>query len=387
MKILFLSQSLPYPIYKDGLTVRVYNLLKSLSSYIDIHLISFGEHTLSSAEESELRSFCTYDIIPFEFEGGVLGRIKKSVSPRRYYSQEFKHAVRLALNAYQPDAIFVEQTFMSQYVTEFGDLPKVMSSVDAISFSAFLQSELEPSTIKSFLLKFLGAQRRLIEWYYFSKFTTITAVSSDDAYKLSTVVKQDVKTIPNGVDSEFFSPIKYVDRDTLVFTGVLSNPGNEEACLFLFDKVFPLIRDKLPKVKFVVAGRKPTASLKNAIPDYVQLMSDVDDIRDAFKNALCFLAPIDIGAGIKNNVLQAMAMGVPVLTNSLVADAINMIDEETGFIENDRSKYCDRLIYLLSQIDQLEKVGLEGRQHILTHFSWDSVALKYISLLESEIND
>ncbi|EGR0072923.1 glycosyltransferase [Vibrio vulnificus] len=342
---------------------------------------------MSHEEQSELRSFCTYEIIPFKFEGGVLGRIKKSISPRRYYSIEFKNAVQSALSTYQPDAVFVEQTFMSQYVTDFIDFPKVMSSVDAISFSAFLQSELEPSAIKSFLLKFVGAQRRLIEWYYFSKFSTITTVSFDDSHKLSKVVGKDVKTIPNGVDADFFFPLKYHNRDTLVFTGVLSNPGNEEACIFLLEKVFPVIKNKLPKIKFVVAGRKPTKMLVSAIPDYVQLMPDVDDLRDAFTNALCFLAPIEIGAGIKNNVLQAMAMGVPVLTNNLVAGAINITDNETGFIEDDRNNYCDRLLYLLSQTDRLEVVGLKGREHILEHFSWDSVALKYISLLESEIND
>jgi polysaccharide biosynthesis protein PslH len=386
MRILFLSQALPFPIYRDGLTVRVYHLLKYLSQHADVHFIAFSDKGMNREEEKELSSFCSHEVIPYKYDGSALGALKKSISPRRYYSSDFKVAIAKAIDNFKPEAILVEQTFMSQYVKEFSEYPRVMSAVDAISFSAFLQAKIEKSLLKKAFLNMLGYQRRFIEWYYFSLFNTVTAVSEDDANKLASVIKRNVQVVPNGVDADFFSPIKCQVRDTLIFTGVLSNPGNEEACLFLFNEVFPVVRERFPHIKFVVAGRSPTSKIMAAKPEYVNLMPDLEDLRDAFHNALLFLAPIEIGAGIKNNVLQAMAMGVPVITNNLVADAINILDNSTGFVENDRAKFYQRVVDLIAEDKLLQKIGSKGRQHVLEYYSWESVALRYISMLEEEIN-
>lgn len=381
MKILILSQGLPFPIYRDGLTIRVFHLLKEFASRAQCHLVAFSEYDLSNEELLQLRKMCTYHIVPHNPQRGVLGTARKILSSRRYYSEEFRDSIRFALNHQKPDIIFAEQTFIAQYADLFNEYPSVMSAVDAISLAALRQADGASNRLGRLTWKYVARQRLAIERKYFPKFDAVTAVAEEDADFLRKNAKVNIEVIPNGVDTEHFNPIAAGGaRVSVIFSGNLNAMMNEEAALYLLESVYPFIHERRPDLTLVIAGRGVTSRLRVAIPAYVALREDVPDMREALSDGLIYLSPIAHGTGIKNNVLQAMAMGIPVVTTKLIADPIAVVDGETGFVMERGVDLGERIVALLDEDDVLRRVGASGRQHVESNYSWSGVAEKYFNI-------
>jgi hypothetical protein len=129
--------------------------------------------------------------------------------------------------------------------------------------------------------------------------------------------------VPNGVDTEFWARSAPLLGDAIVFTGVMRYPPNEDAAVHLITDVLPLVRQQEPGVPCLVVGRDPTPRLLEvARRASVTVTGYVDDVRPWLERAAVFAAPLRQGAGIQNKVLEAMAMGVPVVASPLAADGV-----------------------------------------------------------------
>lgn len=381
MKILFLSQGLPFPVYQDGLTVRVYHLLREFAKHAEVHLIAFGDHELTTAEAEELRSMASYDIINYQPPKGITGLARKVISNRRYFDERFVKSIQAAIKSFKPDIAFCEQTFMAQYADVLNDLPKVMSAVDAISLAALRQATIG-GTLRHFLAwRYVAYQRSFFEKKYFPEYDRITAVSQEDANFLSDLMNREVLVISNGVDTDYYTP-KLLDdaRKTILFTGNLSAPMNEDACIYLLREVFPGLHAKHPEIKLEIAGRAPTARICSEKPNYVDLNADMPDLRDAYKKAILCVSPIAHGTGIKNNILQAMAMGIPVVVSPLIARPIQIVHNETGFVAERGQEFLETLKMAVENPSLLGNVGGDGRLHIEEKFSWQHVSSCYMNI-------
>lgn len=388
MRILMLSQGLPFPIYRDGLTIRVYHLLHEFSRAATCHLIAFSEYDLTADEERALEKLATFDIVPYTPARGTRGLLGKLASSRRYYSEEFSVKIRHALREFKPDVVIAEQTFMAQYADILGTCPKVMSAVDAISLAARKQAQMAESVLGTFAWRFVARQRLGIEKRYFPKFDRITVVGTEDAEFLERELDRGVLVVPNGVDTEYFNPSRLsADRDAIVYTGNLSAPMNREACLYLLREVFPIIHANRPDVQLVIAGRDPPDDILRSMPPYVTTKFNLDDMRDALAGARVCVSPIAYGTGIKNNVLQSMAMGIPVVMTPLIASPIGVADRETGYVADRGAPFLRALEDALDDPAELERVGQAARLHIERQFSWQHVATTYFSMFQDLIDD
>ncbi len=388
LKILMLSQGLPFPVYRDGLTIRVYHLLKEFSKRAECHLISFADYSLSEEEIKSLQSIASYDIVSHVPSGGLWGTLKKILSKARYYSKSFEEKIEESTRTFKPDVVVAEQTFMSQYADAVKDIPKVMSAVDAISLAAIRQSEIDENFLMNLSWKYVAYQRLGIEKKYFKKFDRITVVGEDDAEFLRTKLKKDVQVIPNGVDREYFAPsFRSDNRQSIIFTGNLSSPMNEEACLYLLQRIFPIIHTKYKHVNLTIAGRSPSDKIKSATPPYITIKADVPDMRDVMRDAMICVSPIMYGTGIKNNVLQAMAMGIPVLTTPLIADPIRIIHNDTGIVAKRDSAFLEAIETALENPSLLDKIGENGRLHVEKNFSWEHVASRYMDMFAEVVDE
>lgn len=382
MKILMLSQGLPFPIYRDGLTIRVYHLLKELSHKASCHLISLADYPLGKEDEAELRTMASYDIISYTPESGAIGTIKKIISKRRYYSPAFAAKVRECIASFCPDVVLAEQTFMAQYVDDLAGTPAVISAVDAISLAAIRQSHIHRNPLKKLAWKYVAFQRLAIERKYFRKFGALTVVGEEDADFLRHRVGLEVLTIPNGVDTEFFAPRPHGSRVAVLFSGNLAAPMNEEACLYLLRQVFPQLHSQHRDLEFVIAGRGPTQKIRDALPPFVTLRPDIADMRDAMQDTMLYLSPIRYGTGIKNNVLQAMSMGIPVVVTPLIAGPIRITSSEEGLVAERGKEFLEAIEIALNDPLLREQIGNRGRNHVVKFYSWAGIASEYFKLFE-----
>jgi glycosyltransferase involved in cell wall biosynthesis len=385
MKILFLSQGLPFPVYKDGLTLRVYHLLNEFSKRAKCHMISFSEYPLTEEQIDTLSTITEYNLIEKKETPNLIGITQKILSCKRFFSKQFEKQIKNCLKTFKPDVVMAEQTFMAQYADTIKNTPKVISAVDAISLAAIRQSQIYKSVFKRILWRYIAYQRLRIEKKYFKEYDRITVVADCDAQFLRKKLNKNIHVIPNGVDTQYFTPSKKnLNRKAIVFTGNLSAPMNEESCLYLLNSIFPILNRKYKDINLVIAGRKPTEKILQAAQPYVIIKKDLPDIRDALADAMICVSPVIYGTGIKNNVLQAMAMGIPVMTTALIANPIGIKNYENGFIAERGDTFLSLLIKIIENPSLLDRIGINGRLHVEKYFSWEYVASCYLNMF-SEI--
>jgi sugar transferase (PEP-CTERM/EpsH1 system associated) len=180
--------------------------------------------------------------------------------------------------------------------------------------------------------------------------------------------------VPNGVDHAFFRP-QAAERSvpTLVLSGVMSYGPNEDAALRLVDEVLPLVRRSVPDAEVVIVGREPSARLRErAGRPGVHVTGFVPDVRPFLANASVFVAPLRFASGVQNKVLEALAMGVPVVTTPEVADGLRLDGglEAPVAVARQAGELADRIVKLLGEPAERERLAAEGRRFVEEHFDW-----------------
>jgi polysaccharide biosynthesis protein PslH len=183
--------------------------------------------------------------------------------------------------------------------------------------------------------------------------------------------------LPNGVDVEQF---KFKNHDyshahTLLFTGNMDYAPNVDAVIYFVNDVFPLIKSSFPEVKFVIAGQRPidkVLQLHNGKD--VLVTGFVEDLTDLYNSASVVVAPLRFGAGTQNKVLEAMAMGIPVVCSNIGFDGLEIQDGEGAFMRTNSQDFAQQVIALLGDSSLREKTGSLGTLKINQSFSWAQIA-------------
>ncbi len=153
-----------------------------------------------------------------------------------------------------------------------------------------------------------------------------TVVGERDARVLRALVpgcRDRVRTIPNGVEVHPLEPESEDDRPTVAFTGVLNYGPNVLGARHLAEEVWPRIQSTVPDARLTIAGRRPSPEVL-ALADRhgIDVLADVPDIQEVLRKAWVVVAPMLSGAGIKNKVLEAWAVGRPVVLYEVAANGL-----------------------------------------------------------------
>lgn len=168
----------------------------------------------------------------------------------------------------------------------------------------------------------------------------------------------------------------YIEEElqSLIFTGSMSYPPNVHAVLFFFEMIYPLIKQQIPEVKFYVVGNNPSKGILRLRSSDIIITGFVEDIRPYIAKASVVIVPIisDDG-GFKIKVLEAMAMGKPIVSTSLGAKGIDVSDGENIIIAGNPKEFADRVIELLNNEQQRKRIGANARRLIEEKYSWEKM--------------
>lgn len=205
----------------------------------------------------------------------------------------------------------------------------------------------------------------------------VSAAEAAMFVRTAVVEGADVRALDNGVDLKYFNAlpdISLIDnqqKPLLVFTGQMDYRPNIEAVKSFACAVFPSIRATHPNARFAIVGRNPTpqVSALAELPGVV-VTGGVPDVRGWLAAADVVVAPLRIARGIQNKVLEAMAMGRPVVASPQAAEGIDAQDGAHFVIANTPAEEAQAIVALLAEPERATALGKAARARMEARYEW-----------------
>jgi glycosyltransferase involved in cell wall biosynthesis len=228
---------------------------------------------------------------------------------------------------------------------------------------------------------------RLYERKTFAQFDLVTMVSKQDKlfserHVCGTDVKVDV--VPNGVDCRFNRPgLASPVPGRLVYSGALTYSVNFDAMDYFLQEIYPLIKRKVPSVSLVITGSLEGVKIEQlALDDSISLTGYVDDIRREIASAMALVVPLRVGGGSRLKILEAMALGTPVVATTKGVEGLDVRAGKDLLITDDPMEFADQTVRLLLEEDLRQGLISNGRRTVQTQYDWQLIGRKYANLIE-----
>lgn len=386
MKLLVLTSRFPYPLEK-GDKLRLYHQLVELAEYHEIILVALSDEKVGESDWAEVKKICGEVYVFHRSRWMILKNLMLAIFTGMpfqvafFYDRGVKKRIRELIGQTQPTHIYCQLIRTAALVGDV-PVPKTLDYMD--NFSAWTR-KLASHQRWPWSKWFLEMEARRVEAFekkVFSCFDHHTIISEQDRDRFSFDEKKKIQCIPNGVDVAFFQPRQGTGKKyDLAFIGNLGYYNNVEAARFLVQEVMPLVWSRHPECRVLLAGARPDPSLKKLAEGNVHLAGWVDDIRDAYAVAAIFVAPIFLGVGQQNKILEAMAMGIPCVTTEQVNRAIGARPGQEILVAGSTEDFASQIILLKENAQLQQKISEQGLSFVRKNFSWKTAVYELHQLI------
>lgn len=386
MRILLLCDRYPNS-YQDGLLLRVLHLAKRLRRSHQIDLLCYYEGRLDGEPVEIFNHIWSVPPPARKLSRGWLALIA-GWNPYKLYprSREMERLLKEEIKPQDYDVVWDAGASLFLHLPSSWDaVPVVADLVDDMVLT-FWRAMISTAGMRTKVRFFkYMVVNLLFERYCMSRVAHCVVVSEEDAEafrKVSSGVP--VSVIQNGVDIDFFTPgTGFQIRERLVFEGAMVFPPNQQAAIFLVKEIMPRIWVSMPNATLTIVGRDPTPEILALASERVIVTGAVEDIRPYVREAEVFVCPLQSGAGIKNKLLQAWAMGKAVVATSLSVGGLNAVDGENLIVRDEPGAFAKAVLDLMEEPEYRVDLGVQGRRTVEGSFSWDARSASFESLLQS----
>jgi sugar transferase (PEP-CTERM/EpsH1 system associated) len=387
MRILVIDEEFPYPL-DSGKRIRSYNLLSRLAHRCELHYLAFGSEdsesyaALSTAGMNPIPVPATIPpqsgpLFYFRLAANLLSRYPYIVE--RHYSKLFQNCLRDAVANLRPDVILCEWTPYAAYVREKRDLPTVVVAHNLEQRIWRRYYEHEASPLKKWYIGRQVTKVSSFEHWVFNTVDGAVAVSGPEASEIMSMnADLRVQVVENGVDPDYFSPSpEKRQAESLVFVGAMHWRPNQDAVQYFVDEILPRVREHRPEVVFTVIGQGPPSHIqKLAARPGVRIVGRVEDVRPYVDAATVFVVPLRIGGGTRLKILEALAMSKAVVSTSVGAEGLDLIDGTHIMIADTASAFAERIEKLMADTELRGRLGEAGQRLVRELYVWDTLAEK-----------
>jgi len=382
-KIIVITSRFPYPLEK-GDKLRAYYQIQQLSEHFEIHLISTSENRVKKKDIEQLRPYCaSINVFPISLFKRLKGTFfmlfgYKPIQIGYFHHNSIQKKINRLLKEIQPEHIYCQLIRASEYVKNHHDCKKTIDYMDAFS-KGMERRSINARFIKKLVFEIEFMRLAKYENLIFEYFEHHTIISDQDRRYILHKNSNRIHVIPNGVDTSFFEEVKEIKKDAdLVFTGNMSYPPNVTAAKFIVNEILPLLPESI-RVK--IAGSSPSKEVQRLSSSRVKVTGYVDDIKAAYRSAEIFLAPMFLGTGLQNKLLEAMAIGIPCITTSMANNALGAEPEKEILIADNAEAFAQQIQRLQASPELKQKLIDNGRAFIADNYKWSTVTDKLIQLI------
>lgn len=383
MRILYITPTFQHPKVRGSL--RHYYFIRELAQRHAITLLTLERSPIAAEALAEMATY-TERLLTFKVNPPAQSAVGKLVKrlplignqaaqqlALRQSVAAMKSAFQQLLREEQFDLVLFHGKDCFPVIAGWHALPLVIDFCDATSFRIRTKMRHVNGAMAA-LLRLRYLQVRQVERKMVQNTAQVAFISQRDRAAILGDNSQ-AAVIPNGIELAYWTRRSHSpEPNCLIFTGVMDYAPNEDAALHLIDLILPHIRPHVPDLKVIIAGRNPSAALRERAQQYpdVQVTGFVDDMRDYLEKATVFVAPLRFGAGMQNKLQEALAMEVPIVTSSLGANGLSVEEgEELPLYAADEAEtFAKQVIQLLNQPAERLRLAQAGRRFAQKHFDW-----------------
>ena len=377
MKLLVVTSRFPYPIER-GDKLRAYHQIRQLAGRHEVVLVALTEHEVPADHLARLEALCARVHVVRRsrlttLRGVATAPLRRLPLQVGYFQAPSVQAeVRAIVEREQPDHVYCQLVRTAELARGL-DCPSTIDYQDAFSAAARRRAAHSVWGLRQVLEREADAVSRY-EAESFGWFDRHVIISEQDRRLLEFDGADKVEVLPNGVDTEFFAPGDLApDARDLVFVGNMGYPPNVAAATVLAEEILPLVQRERPGTDLLIAGARPTRAVRRLAGPRVEVTGWMDDIRTGYRRGRVLVAPLSIGAGQQNKILEAMAMGVPCVTTELVNGAIGARGGHQIQLASTPAEFAQRVLELLHDEDLRRRMADEALTFVRERYSWEAV--------------
>ena len=375
MKLFVLTSRIPFPLEK-GDKLRIFNQLKRLSKSHKIYLCSTQLPNTKVAKESKevLLSLCEeVHFIKLSYMQILISLLKAIFNndpfqTALFYDLHAQSKITQLISEIKPDHLYCQLTRVAKYIAH-NNTRKTLDYMDA--FSKGMERRANKSHLAlSWFYKWEARKQEKYESQMMDLFENHTIITKEDRSFINHQKKMSINIISNGVDFEYFKPCKRIIKYDLVFVGNMSYAPNIDAVQFLCNDILPIIKIKIPKIKILIAGAYPSKSVLKLESRNITVSGWMEDIREAYAMSKVFIAPMRMGTGLQNKLLEAMSMNKACITTNIANKGLSAPVDAIYAADNaqELADYCIKIL-----TDKVLRNELERNAHLFVKnkYSWD----------------
>lgn len=390
MKVLFLSQIVPYPPH-GGVLQRGYNLIREITQSAEVHLLAFVHpdelpDSQAVAEgrtvlEQMCRSVEFFTLWPKRSRAhrlaalGVAGLSRRPFSVIAHRSTRFRQRVNALLASSTFDVVHVDTLALAPY-THYFRIPSVLTHHNIESVLMRRRSEAERSALARAYLRREARKLAACETAVAGRFDVNVVVSDTDGEVLRALCpRARVAVVPNGVDTAYFSPGLEPEEASVIYVGGMNMFANRDAVMHFATRIWPAVLAQLPAARFIAVGQDPPSELLAMAESDPRVVATgrVPDIRPLVRGAGVFVVPLRVGGGTRLKVLDAMAMGKAIVSTSIGCEGIGLHPGVHALIEDDPQAFAAATVSLLRDCERRKQLGRAARQLVERSYAWPIV--------------
>ena len=381
IRVLFISPVLPYSQVPHAGGDTIYNLVTRLTMHCQVSLISSVRPEEKQWVE-ELRPYChILETVPAykTFWERVMCAPMLLAHPQPVVegaSPEMDAKIKQVLSKAKFDVVQIEYSEMARFVRFFNGCSTILDEHDIFSIPACRKYQLTSHGLTKLWWWFEWKKRQRQEDVLRQRFDCIFVRAPHDKEAILVASPNtNVAVLPHGCPDELFDiPLRPGSGKRILFVGAMHRVEKQEAVLFFYNVVFPLIRRRLPDVHLDIVGSSPPERIRSLARDSgVTVTGFVPSLRPYYEQCSVCIAPTRVPGGIMAKIVNAMGAGRPVVSTSLGNEGIAATPEEEICVADTPEQFAEQTVRLLSDSEFWQKIAYRGREIARERYSWQAI--------------
>jgi len=366
--------------------------LRRIAEKHDVWIASFLNSSVAKEDLAHMSEFCaglitapeprmhTLAHLPGLLRYGLAG---KPLELKFYYSENLAAQIRQLTSTVQFDVVQIENPYMAPYIEVLDTRRPSVKLLDLHDATYDQHAQI------SRLPYSYGAVRQIRFWLnsvlmrrwepkYAERFDGCIAVSERDRHTLIAAnPRLHIDVIPNGVDTTRYEPLKAAEEaNSLLFIGTMSYPPCSDAALLLCQELLPRVRQHMGYTQAWVVGAEPPPVIVGLNGNGIQVTGRVDDVVPYYRKCAVCAVPLRAGGGTRLKILEAMALGRPVVTTKIGCEGLDVADGEHLLIADSVELFVEQTVRLLTDGVLYQRIASNARRLVVDRYDWDQIATK-----------